>query len=107
MTAAPNIEGLPGESLVRKGLRNLQDGEDSTVEALLVGMAAGRLRECGIPLPDTALNPVDPELRLYVVLREEFGDEAYSRYNSLKARFTSFLDALDGRRSTGSRPRPE
>lgn len=73
------FEHLPGGDLVAKGLEDLARSR-VTVEALLVSIAAPRLRELGVlvtaPLPD-------PEHGLYEWLAHEDPDSAHSRYNAL------------------------
>jgi hypothetical protein len=82
---------LPGGDLVIKGLEDLA-GSRETVEALLVSIAAPRLRDRGVPVP----NPLpDPERRLYERLAEEDPDSAHPRYNALLRRLTSFESALE------------
>lgn len=86
-----SFEHLPGGDLVAKGLEDLASSRD-TVEALLVSIAAARLRDRGVlvatPLPD-------PERRLYERLAREDPDAAHSRYNALLRRLTSFESALE------------
>jgi hypothetical protein len=57
---------LPGEELVRRGLRDLEEGIES-VDSLLVSIVAPRLRHLGLTIPETVL---EPELRLYRLLSE-------------------------------------
>jgi hypothetical protein len=82
---------LPGGDLVAKGLQDLASSS-VTVEALLVSIAAPRLRDMGVlvavPLPDA-------EHRLYERLCREGPDSAHSRYNALLRRLTSFESALE------------
>ncbi|HLX68807.1 MAG TPA: hypothetical protein VKV04_04185 [Verrucomicrobiae bacterium] len=89
------ISGLPGESLVRKGLEDLSSGRH-TAAAYLVSIARKRLESAG--LLSTTAPPLssEPELELYRLLRSEGGD-AYSRYNALLREFISFEQALDRR----------
>jgi hypothetical protein len=94
------IAGLPGETLVRQGLADLQSGR-RTVPACLVGIARARLRHAGLTGGTDVLPPQEPELQLYRLLRREGGD-AYSRYNSLLRELVSFEQALDRRRSRGN-----
>jgi len=78
---------LPGEDLVRQGLRDLAEGR-MTVEACLVSIGAARLRRSGFdPGPNTI--PM-PEHRLYEILARENSDAAHSRYNALIRRLVSF-----------------
>ena len=85
------LEHLPGGDLVAKGLADLARSS-VTVEALVVSIAAPRLRGRGVlvaaPLPD-------PEHRLYERLAREDPDSAHSRYNALLRRLTSFESALE------------
>jgi hypothetical protein len=77
---------LPGDELVRQGIRDLERGVESP-ESLLVSIGAPRLRQLGLTLPQ----PFDsPEHRLYELLRREHGDAAHSRYNALVRRLVSF-----------------
>lgn len=83
---AQRVLGLPGAELVEQGLSDLHERRQS-VPALLVCIGAPRLQSLGIDVPD----PFDePELRLYRLLKHEYGDEAHSRYNALIRRLVSF-----------------
>jgi hypothetical protein len=82
---------LPGGDQVEKGLVDLAEGRE-TVEALLVSIAATRLRNGGIDVPP-AID--DAEHRLYARLAREDADSAHSRYNALLGRLTSFENALE------------
>jgi len=86
-----DFEHLPGGDLVAKGLADLACAS-VTAEALLVSIAAPRLRDLGVlgaaPLPD-------PEHRLYERLAREDPDSAHSRYNALLRRLTAFESALE------------
>ena len=82
---------LPGGDLVAKGLDDLARGSESD-EALLVSIAADRLRSAGLPVAK-ALS--DAPHRLYLRLAAEDEDSAHSRYNALMRRLTSFESALE------------
>jgi len=82
---------LPGGDLIARGLLDLGCSRE-TVEALLVSIAAPRLRDLGVAVP--ALLP-DPEHKLYERLAREDPDSAHSRYNALLRRLTSFESALE------------
>jgi hypothetical protein len=86
-----DLERLPGGDLVAKGLADLAR-PSVTVEALLVSIAAPRLRELGV---DVAQPLSDPEHRLYEQLAREDPDSAHSRYNALLRRLTGFESALE------------
>jgi len=89
------ISGLPGESLVRKGLADLHSGE-RTVPAYLVDIARSRFEAAGLLSSTDKSLSQEPELELYRLLRLEGGD-AYSRYNALLRELISFEQALDHR----------
>jgi hypothetical protein len=84
-----SVSELPGGDLVEQGLMDLDRGVE-TAEALLVSMAAPRLRALGFDVP-TAI--ADPELRLYQKLAIDWGNGAHSRYNALVRRIVSFQRA--------------
>jgi hypothetical protein len=85
------LEDLPGGDLVVKGRLDLE-GRRETVEALLVSIAAPRLREAGLRIARVL---PDPEHRLYQKLAQAEPDSAHSRYNALLRRLTSFESALE------------
>jgi hypothetical protein len=84
------VSALPGADLVQRGLADLAAGAE-TREALLVSIAAAKLRALGLQVPD-ALD--DPELRLYRLLARDDEDSAHGRYNALVRRLVSFERAL-------------
>ena len=88
------MENLPGGDLIRTGLRDAAAGIES-VEALLVEIAAARLRESGVPVPAMPPATLDAEIRLHRLLAKTHGDDAYGRYNALLRRLASFTRALD------------
>jgi hypothetical protein len=82
---------LPGHELVDAGLADLAAGRE-TESALLVAMAAPRLRALGLDVPSGGGER--PSHRLYELLaREDRG--AHSRYNALVARMVSFARAAE------------
>jgi len=80
---------LPGVEIIRTGLRALSRRE-SSIDALLVSIAAPRLRQLGIRVPEGLTNP---EEALFDRLEELHGDGAHSRYNALIRRVVSFARA--------------
>ena len=86
MTTFSELGALPGASLVRRGVADLDAGHESA-EALLVSIGAPRLRSVGISL--SAPIP-SPEHKLYALLAREKGDAAHSAYNALIRRLVSF-----------------
>ena len=94
------LEGLPGEALIRAGLSDLVAGR-VTPSALTLSTASDRLRELGIELP--ALPPGAAvarqcELALHDKLVQTGEVDPYARYNALLRELTSFLEAAEGRR---------
>ena len=85
-------EALPGGELIEKGLRDLSEGVESP-EAFLVSIGARRLRDAGLPVPESTVP--EPERRLYDLLAREDEDSAHSRYNALVRRLVSFEDAVE------------
>lgn len=96
---APNFEslGLPGGRLIDLGLRDYVAGLSSP-EALLIDLAAPRLRREGVPVPRPAPGwreaVLDPHRCLYDMLEQSAGELAHSRYNALQRQVVSFADAL-------------
>ncbi len=82
---------LPGFELVSAGIEDLASGRE-TESALLVAMAAPRLRALGIDVPQGGGER--PSHRLYELLSET-DDSAHSRYNALVARVVSFARAAE------------
>lgn len=95
-SAVVDLDGLPGEALVRRGLEDLARGARSA-EALTVALATGRLRRCGLALPEESALPDDRELALYALLVARGEGDAYARYNALRRELDSFLEALEAR----------
>jgi hypothetical protein len=83
---------LPGHELVDVGLRDLTAGRESEA-ALVVAMAAPRLRAIGVEVPDGGGDW--PNHRLYELLSEHDAGGAHSRYNALVARIASFSRAAE------------
>lgn len=80
------LAGLPGATLIERGLDDLRSGRESS-EALLVSIGAPRLRALGVPVA----KPISsPEHKLYAWLAEEKGDGAHSAYNAMIRRLVSF-----------------
>jgi hypothetical protein len=92
-----DLAHLPGGDLVAKGLEDLARST-VTVEALLVSIAASRLRNGGLVVTAPL---ADADHRLYEWLASEDSDSAHSRYNALLRRLTAFESALEcGRTAT-------
>jgi len=88
-----NFNDLPGAEIILPGLDDLRRGESSTIGALLIAIAAKRLTEAGLDIPQGSLAP-EPELTLYARLQAEHHD-AYTYYNALMDRLHSFCNALE------------
>lgn len=79
-------DDLPGSELVSVGLADLAAKRQS-VPALLVSLAATRLRGLGFEVID----PIpDADHRLWEALARDDPDAAHSRYNALVRRLVSF-----------------
>ncbi len=91
-----DLEGLPGSDRIERGLRDLRNGRRST-DALLVAVAAQRLRELGLSVPESAVLPREPDLALYESLRGHASGDPYSRYNALRQELDSFISCLEAR----------
>jgi hypothetical protein len=92
MGYVPDIPSdLPGHDLVAEGLADLAAGRESE-SALLVAMAAPRLRALGYEVPGGGGER--PSHRLYELLSDK-GLGAHSRYNALVARMVSFARAAE------------
>lgn len=85
---APSSD-IPGVEIIRAGLHDLARREPS-VDALLVSIAAPRLRQLGMRVPDGWPNPEDA---LFDRLEQMYHDGAHSRYNALIRRMVSFARA--------------
>lgn len=96
MATLEGFEALPGADLVAQGLSDLDKGSE-TPEALLVSMAASRLRATGIAVPPG--HGVEAGHRLYALLAAGDGAAAHSRYNALIARMASFARAAEHARA--------
>lgn len=86
-----DLESLPGGDLVAEGLDDLDRGQ-VTAAALLVSMAASRLRATGMAVPRAEISP---ELRLYRLLSEQDAATAHRRYNALIGQVVSFARAVE------------
>ncbi|MBI4229861.1 MAG: hypothetical protein HY608_03400 [Planctomycetes bacterium] len=86
------VVALPGEDLVREGIRDLEAGRE-TVAACLVSIGAARLRRSGLTVSERTLP--EPEHRLYGLLSSEDPDAAHGRYNALIRRLVSYERARE------------
>lgn len=91
----PDLARLPGADRVDRGLHDLIEGRLST-DALLVAVAAGRLRALGLAVPQDV--PEEPDLALYESLRDHPSGDPYYRYNALRRELDSFISCLEARR---------
>src|SRR5882672_2885188 len=86
-------KSLPGEDLVEQGLADLSENRITDL-ALLVLIAAPRLKRLGIDVPDRPF-PLPHEHHLYDRLEQRLGNAAHSQYNSLIRRIVSYSRALE------------
>lgn len=89
-----NFADLPGGDLLRDGLRDLAAGR-ATLPALLLQIAAPRLREHGLAVPLPAADAPAAELCLYARLEKEHGAGGYACYRALLGELDSLVNALD------------
>ena len=92
---------LPAEDLVEEGLADLA-GDRMTESALLVLIAAPRLKRLGVQIPDRPF-PKPYEHQLYERIERRLGTAAHSYYNSLIRRMVSYARALEREQSQSSR----
>ncbi len=90
--AADRYSHLPGGEYVGGGLADLANGRE-TLSSLLLSIASGRLTAAGLPVAGGRW--LEPELRLYRLLRETHGDDAHSQYNAHLRRLDSLCRALE------------
>ena len=91
-----DFQNIPGWELVSEGLKDISQGNCNTLPALLVLMAAPRLRFLGIHVPDLPgdrdTQPINQQL--YHLL-EKATPDPYSQYNDLQRRLVSFCHAVE------------
>jgi hypothetical protein len=87
-----SLTDLPGGDLVAAGIEDLHRGAD-TIPALLVLVAAPRLRQLGFDVPRASSGAPFPEDLLYERLAREHGNAAHGRYNALLRTLASFTRA--------------
>jgi hypothetical protein len=97
MSHEPLDKSLPGHELVEQGLADLAQNRLSD-HALLVLIAAPRLKRLGIPVPEWPISG-SCEHQLYDRLEARLGTGAHSHYNSLIRRIVSFAHALEREQS--------
>ncbi len=83
---------FPGHEIVTAGLDDLAAGQQ-TEAALLVAMAAPRLRRLGLDVPPSPV--AVPGHRLYDLLAADGRGSAHSRYNALIGRVVSYARAAE------------
>lgn len=92
------LDGLPAAERVLAGIADLDAGVRSA-DALLVAVAAERLREAGLAVPRQDRLPREPELELYAALART-GTDPYYAYRAALAELDSFIAALERRQRT-------
>ena len=91
-----DYQNIPGWELVNEGLKDIAQGSCHTSHALLILMAAPRLRFLGIRIPSVVRSDEEVPFshELYGVL-ENTTPDAYSQYNALQRRLVSFCHAVE------------
>ncbi|MEK6229475.1 MAG: hypothetical protein AABM31_09155 [Actinomycetota bacterium] len=97
MPRSSDTTALPGADLVERGLDDLRRSRH-TSHAMLVAMAAPRLRACGIEVPEAEV--ARPSHELYDLLAKDDPAGAHSRYNALAARMVSYVRAAERARAS-------
>jgi hypothetical protein len=95
------LDGLPGAELVLAGMKEIHSAEPTEC-ALLVLIAAPRLKRLGLEVPERHDIPRPYEHQLYALLERTHGEAAYSRYNSLIRRLVSFSQSLENQTNAGA-----
>lgn len=91
--ARTGYEGFPGGEFVSAGIDDLRAGRETT-HAVLVTMAAPRLRQVGVDVPDVGTDEF-PHHRLYELLEAAEPATAHRRYNALVGPIVSFARAAE------------
>ncbi len=87
-----DLSALPGGDLVAQGLADLERGA-LTQAALLVLVAAPRLRDLGLAVPQSP-HPIGlPEHALFALIERTHPRGAHAAYNALIGRVVSFAQA--------------
>lgn len=92
-----DLSDLPGAAIVLQGISDLEQHK-LTEPALLVLIAAPRLRGLGLTIEPRKQFSQSPEHALYGLLEESQGPHAHSYYLSLIRLIVSFARALGQRR---------
>ena len=87
-----DLKIYPGGALVAQGLEDLGKGVVSEA-ALLVSVAAPRLRRLGFHVPELASPPPIPEHALFEAIESRLERGAHTAYNALLAQVVSFAGA--------------
>ena len=90
------IDDLPGNELVKEGLRDLAAGRESAA-AYVASIGSCKLRRCGVEVPVSDADALEADHRLYDFLSREHGNSAHGRYNALLRELVSFERALVSR----------
>lgn len=85
-----DLSPYPGGDLVARGLEDLRRGIASE-EALLMSVAAPRLRLLGFDVPELPNPPSIPEHALFEALERRADRGAHMAYNALLDRVLSFV----------------
>ncbi len=101
MISPPLEPLLAGAELIQQGLADLHRDEPTDL-ALLVLIAAPRLKRLGLRIPDRS-HPRPLEHCLYDRLNQRLGSAAHSYCNSLFRRIASHAAALEREQSDTSR----
>jgi hypothetical protein len=90
---------LPGADVLEVGLSALEQN-GYTPEALAVWALHGRLRNCGVDVPDMTLVG-DAEIRMYEALGRRGEGNPHAAMNGLMRRLDAYASAAEARRHRG------
>jgi hypothetical protein len=91
---------LPGADVLEAGLSALQQ-KSYTPEALAVWALHGRLRNCGVDVPDMTLVG-DAEIRIYEELGRIGERNPHAAMNGIMRRLDAYASAAEARRHRGT-----
>lgn len=83
-------KNLPGGDIILPGFDDLESNKE-TIASLLISIASQNIMRAGVQV--SRVIP-DPEIKLYQILCDEFGNRAHSKFNSLIRLLISFEKSL-------------
>ena len=84
------LKKYPGGEIIVAGLNDINRGIYDSTEALALFIASPRLNEAGFGINENTV--VNPNLLLYKLMCNKYGNEAHYQYNSFMARVAKFCN---------------